>query len=79
MRNLHRAAKCRSKLRGAGTSTKRMTSILRHIAEACPPARQGTIVNFHQVIGTTTKTSMVLNCALDDIMMTADVGLPDAV
>jgi len=29
----------------AGTSAKRMTSILRHVAEAFPPARQGTILN----------------------------------
>jgi len=71
---------CRSKLRGAGhcTSAKHMTSILRHVAEAFPPARQGTILNSHRVIGIATNTSMVLNCALVTyIMMTADVGLPD--
>jgi len=28
-----------------------MTSILRHVAEAFPPARQGTILNSHRVIG----------------------------
>jgi len=41
------------KLRGAGhcTSVKRMTSILRHVAEALPPARQGTMLNSHRVIG----------------------------
>jgi len=67
------------KLKGAGhcTSAKRMTSILRYVAEAFPPARQGTILNSHRVIGITTNTTMVLNCALvTDIMMTADVGLP---
>jgi len=70
------AAKCRSKLRGAGhcTSAKGMTSILRHVAETFPPARQGPIV-----IGIANNTSMVLNCALVSyIMMTADVGLPDS-
>jgi len=48
-RNLYCAAKCRSKLRGADhcRSAKRMTSILRHVAEAFPPGRQGTILNFH--------------------------------
>jgi len=55
-RDLYCAAKCRSKLRGAGhcTLAKRMPSILKHVAEEFSPARQG-------------------------IMMTADVGLPDAV
>jgi len=70
------------KLKGAGhcTSAKRMTRILRHVAEAFPPARQETILNSHRVIGIANKTSMVLNCALVTyIMMTADVGLPDAV
>jgi len=57
-----------------------MTSILRHVAEAFAPARQGTILNSHQVIDIATNTSMVLNCALVTyIMMTAEVGLPDAV
>jgi len=60
------------------TSAKRMTSILRHVAEAVPPARQWTILNAHQVIANNTST--VLNCALVTyIMMTADVGLPNAV
>jgi len=57
-----------------------MTSILRHVAEAFPPARQGTILNSHRVIGNATNTSMVIDCVLVTyIMMTADVGLPDAV
>jgi len=57
-----------------------MTSILRHVAEAFPPARQGTILNSHRVIGIATNTLIVLNCALVTyIMMTADVGLPGAV
>jgi len=40
-RNLYCAVKCRRKLKDAGhcTSAKRMTSILRHVAEALPPAR----------------------------------------
>jgi len=70
------------KLKGAGhcTSAKRMTSILRHVAKAFPPARQGTMRNNHRVNGIATNTSMVLNCALVTyIMITADVGLPDAV
>jgi len=70
------------KLEGAGhcISAKRMTSILRHVAEVFPPARQGTILNNHRVIGIATNTSMVLNCAfVTYIMMTADAGLPDAV
>jgi len=69
------------KLKGAGycTSAKRMTSILRHVAEAFYPARQGSILNIHRVIGIAANTSMVLNCALVTyIMMTADAGLPDA-
>jgi len=62
------------------TSAKRMTSILRHVTKAFPHARQGTILNSHQVISIVNNTSMVLNCALVTyIMMTADVGLPDAV
>jgi len=53
---------------------------LRHIAEAFPLARQGTILNSHRVIGIATNTSMVLNCALGAYrLMTADVGLPEAV
>jgi len=74
-RDLYCAAKCRSNLRGKGhcTSVKRMTSILWHAAEAFPPARQGTILNSHRVIGIATNTSMVLNCAsVTYIMMTAD-------
>jgi len=62
------------------TSAKRMTRILRHVSQAFPPARQGTILNSHRVIGIATNTSMVLNCALVTyIMITADVRLPDAV
>jgi len=70
------------KLKGAGqcTSAKRMTSILRHVAEAFPPARQETILNNHRVMDIAANTSMVLNCTLVTyIMMTADAGLPDAV
>jgi len=52
----------------------------RHVAEEFPPARQGTILSSHRVIGIATNTSMVLNCALVTyIMMTENVGLPDAV
>jgi len=43
--------------------------------EACPPARQGTILNSYQVSGNAIITSMVLNL----IMMTADLGVADAV
>jgi len=70
------------KLKGADhcTSAKRMTSILRHVAETFPPDRQGTIQNSHLVIGIASNTSMVPNCALVTyVMMTADTGLPDAV
>jgi len=72
------------KLKGAGhcTSAKRLTSLLRHVAAAFPPARQGTILNNHRVIGIAANTSMVLalNCAFATYkMMTADAGLPDAV
>ena len=57
-----------------------MTSILWHIAETFPPARQGTILNNHQIFGIATNTSMVLNCALVTyLMMTVEVGLPDVV
>jgi len=56
-----------------------MTSILGHIAEAFLPARQGKILNSHRVIGIATNTSVELGCDLVTyIMMTADVGLPDA-
>jgi len=70
------------KLKGAGhcASAKRMTSILRHVAGEFPPVRQGTILNNHRVICIAANTSMVLNCdLLTYIMMTADLGLPDAV
>jgi len=51
---------------------------LRHVAEAFPHARQGTILNSHRIIGIATNTLMVLNCALlTYIMMTADVRLPE--
>jgi len=58
-----------------------MTSILRlPLAEAFPPARQETILNSDRIIGIATNTSMVQKCALVTlILMTADVGLPDAV
>jgi len=53
---------------------------LRHVAAAFPPASQGKIQNSHQVIGIATNTLLVIKCALVTyIMMTADVGLPDAV
>jgi len=41
------------KLKGAGhcTSSKRKTVILTHVAEAFPPARQGTNINAHRVVG----------------------------
>jgi len=61
-------------------SAKRMTSILRHVADSFPPARQGTILSSNRVISIATHTSMVLNCALVTyLMMTADLGLPAAV
>jgi len=70
------------KLKGAGhcTLAKRMTSFLRHVVEAFPPARQRKMLNNHRVICIAANTSMVLNCdLLTYIMMTADLGLPDAV
>ena len=52
--------------------------VLRHAAEAFPPARQETILNNHRVIGVATNTSMVLNCAkVTYLMMTTELGLPD--
>jgi len=44
------------KLKGTDqcTSAKRMTSILRHVDVVFPPARQGTILNSHRVIGIAT-------------------------
>jgi len=56
VKQTHRRSHC--------TSAKRMTSILRHVAEAFLPARQGTIQNSHRVIGIATNPSMVLNCTL---------------
>jgi len=48
---------------------------LRHVAEAFTPARQGTILNSHPVIGIATNTSMVLNCALVTyILITVNAG-----
>jgi len=38
VKQTHRRSHC--------TSAKRMTSILRHVAEAFSPARQGTILNY---------------------------------
>jgi len=71
---------CKLKGEGHCKSAKCMTSILRHVAEAFPSGRQGTILNNHRVIGIAANTSMVLNFALVTyIMMTADAGLPDAV
>jgi len=66
MRVIYIAPKMKNKLRGTGhcTLAKRMTSILRHVAEIFPPARQGTILNSHRVIGIAINTSMVLNCAI---------------
>jgi len=60
------------KLKGAGhcTSAKRITSILRHVAEAFPPATQGTTLNNHRVYGIAANTSMVVNCALVTYIMT---------
>ena len=74
--------KLQCKLRGAGhcTSAGRMTSVLWYIAEAFPPARQGTILHNHRLIGIATNTSMMLSYALVTYrMMTAEVGLPDAI
>ena len=72
-----------SKFRGSGhcTSAGRITSILWDITEEFPPARQGTILKNHRVIGITINTSMMLSCALAaTLMMTAVVvGLLDAV
>jgi len=44
-----------------------MTSILRHVAEAFPSARQGTILNSHRAIGISTNILMVLNWAFSDL------------
>jgi len=44
-----------------------MTSTLRHVEKAFPPARQGILLNWvnsHRVIGIATNNSMMLNCAL---------------
>ena len=75
--------KCNSKLScsaGHCTLAGCMTRMLRHVAEAFLPARQGTILNNHRVIGIAAKTIMILNCGLVTyLMMTADVGLPDVV
>ena len=74
--------KVQGKLRRPGycTSAGRMTSVLWHAAEAFSPARQGTILNNHRVIGIATNTSMVLICALVTYLkMTTEIGLPDAV
>ena len=63
------------KLKGAGhcTSAGRMTSVLWHIL-------QRIILKNNRLIDITTNTSMVLNCALITyLMMTAEVGFPDAV
>jgi len=77
MRVIYIAPKCVKqthwRIRSHCTSAKRMTSILRHVAEAFrPPASQGPILNYHRVIGIAANISMVLNCALVTyIMMTA--------
>jgi len=56
VKQTHRRSHCKS--------AKRMTSILRHVGEAFPPARQGTILNSHRDIDFDTNTSTMLNCAL---------------
>jgi len=58
------------KLKGAGhcTLAKRMPSILRHVAEAFPPARQKTIQNSHRVIVIAMNISMELNYLEDPQM-----------
>jgi len=71
---------CKLKCAGHCTSPKRMTSILRHVAEAYPPARQGTILTPIESSALLPILQLVLNCAIVTyIMMTADRGLPDAV
>jgi len=55
-----------------------MTSILRHVAEAFPPARQGTTLNNHRVIGIAANTSMVLNCAFVTYIMINDTIVKDS-
>ena len=51
----------------------RMSRIFRHFAVAFPPARQGTILNNHRVIGIATNTSVGLNSSLVTyLMITAD-------
>ena len=72
----------KSKLRRAEhcISAGRMTSILRYVAQAFPPAKHKTILNNHQVIGIATSTSMVLNCTIETYqLMTAKVGLQNAI
>ena len=78
--------KMQSELRGASkviyicTLAGRMTSVMCHIASTFPLARQGTILSNHRVIGIATNTSMMLSCALvSNLMMTAEVELPDEV
>ena len=78
---LYCASKCRSIFRGADhcTSAGRITSILRHIAEAFPPARQGTILNNHRVISIANNISTFgAKLHLSDLFNDdSKVGLPD--
>jgi len=60
VKQTHRRSHC--------TSAKRMTSILKHVAQGFPPARQGTILNSHRVICIATNTQMLLNWCLSDWM-----------
>ena len=76
---LYCAPEFRSNLRSVGHCKVAgcMTSILRLVTEAFPPAGQGTILNSHWVISIATNTSLVLNWGLASYqIITAEVGLP---
>jgi len=62
-------------MRSHCTSAKRMTSILRHVGEAFPPPRQGTILNSHGVIGIATNTSMVLTIDVTITSINTDTSM----
>ena len=68
------------KFKLGGTAAGSLPSILKHVAEAFPPPRQESILNNHEIITIATNTQVVLNCFLVTYqMMTAEVGLPDAI
>ena len=57
------------------TATGRMTSMLRHVAQTFPSAKQETILNNHQVIGIATNGVKLRLSALYKILLQEEVTI----